>query len=261
MKTLISIPQKRPNEWKVETIAATEAYHLEDLYFEVITPINNNNKFVTDSNGWLTVDREMFKHEDYEAFFCKEKFDDLDGNSYPATAFVYLKDGSDKVSINLERPQGVTAYRKGTLWVNFDRLSEDDGKWVYESNLRSEYQKYTHTITVKNTDYNERKIQRRQDQPLFIQGNALSASKKIDPAGTDFEVRNEWNSASNIDNLKFSIRPFNDSTTILRIQNMHDEQEIKVGLYANKTSPLLTTFYGRAVTFGSITEQSLGGNM
>jgi hypothetical protein len=62
MKTLISIPRARPNEWKVETIAATEGYHMQDAYFEVITPISNNNKFVTDSNGWLTVDREMFKH-------------------------------------------------------------------------------------------------------------------------------------------------------------------------------------------------------
>jgi hypothetical protein len=42
---------------------------------------------------------------------------------------------------------------------------------------------------------------------------------------------------------------------------MHDEQEIKVGLFANKTSPLLTTFYARTATFASITEQSLGGNM
>jgi hypothetical protein len=138
----------------VETAAATEGYHLEDLYFEVVSPISNANKFVTDSNGWLAVEREMFKHEDYEAFFCPEKYDDLDGNSYPATAFAYLQDSSNKVSINLERPQGVTAYRKGTLWVNFDRLSEDDGKWVYESSLRSEYQKYTHVVTVKNDDYN-----------------------------------------------------------------------------------------------------------
>lgn len=123
MKTLISIPEERRNEWKVETITATEGYHMEDLYFEVATPIDNKNRFVTDSNGWLTVDREMFKHEDYEAFFCNEKYDDLDGNSYPATAFAYISDHQDKVSINLERPQGVTAYRKGTLWVNFDRLS------------------------------------------------------------------------------------------------------------------------------------------
>lgn len=42
---------------------------------------------------------------------------------------------------------------------------------------------------------------------------------------------------------------------------MHDEKEMKVGLYANKTSPVLTTYYGRTVNFGSITEQSLGGNM
>lgn len=73
----------------------------------------------------------MFKHEDYKAFFSKDKFDDIDGNSYPCTSFVYIKDGRDKVSVNIERPQGVISYRKGTIWVNFDRLSEDDGKWVY----------------------------------------------------------------------------------------------------------------------------------
>lgn len=63
---------------------------MEDLYFEVVTKINNNNKFVTDSNGWLTVTRQLFTHEDYKAFFSKDKFDDIDGNTYPATAFVYL---------------------------------------------------------------------------------------------------------------------------------------------------------------------------
>ena len=73
----------------------------------------------------------MFKHEDYQAHFDQNKFDDLDGNSYPATAFVYIQDENDKVSVNLERPQGVTAYKPGTIWINFDRLSQDDGKWVY----------------------------------------------------------------------------------------------------------------------------------
>jgi hypothetical protein len=123
----------------------------------------------------------MFKHEDYEAYFSPDKMDDLDGNSYPATAFAYLQGANDKVSINLDRPQGVTAYRRGTLWVNFDRLSEDDGKWVYESAYRSEYQKYTHVVTVQNKDYNERKVQRRYDQSLFIQGNLISPSQRVEP--------------------------------------------------------------------------------
>lgn len=57
MKTLVSIPKDLPNQWTVETITATEGYYLSDLYFEVITPINNLNQFVTDSNGWLTVKR------------------------------------------------------------------------------------------------------------------------------------------------------------------------------------------------------------
>ena len=65
MTTLISISKSMKNQWKVETITATGSYHLSDLYFEVITPIENKNKFVTDSNGWLTLKREMFKHEDY----------------------------------------------------------------------------------------------------------------------------------------------------------------------------------------------------
>lgn len=77
------------------------------------------------------MERTLFKHEDYEAQFSKEGYDDIDGNSYPMTAFCYIKDTTDKVSINTDRAQGVIAYKPGTLWVNFDRLSSDDGKWVY----------------------------------------------------------------------------------------------------------------------------------
>lgn len=35
---------------------------MQDLYFEVASSIENKDKFVTDSNGWLTVTRELFKH-------------------------------------------------------------------------------------------------------------------------------------------------------------------------------------------------------
>lgn len=45
------------------------------------------------------------------------------------------------------------------------------------------------------------------------------------------------------------------------MHNLHDEKEISVGLFAGKHSPILTTFYGRTVSFESITEQSLGANM
>lgn len=58
------------------------------------------------------------------------------------------------MSVNTDRPQGVIAYYPGTLWINMDRLSSDDGKWVYETTLRNEYQKFTHFITVENTDNN-----------------------------------------------------------------------------------------------------------
>ena len=70
------------------------------------------------------------------------------------TAFCFIEDNSDKVSINTDRPQGVIAYKTGTIWINIDRLSADDGKWVYETTYRSDYQRFSHVITVQNTDNN-----------------------------------------------------------------------------------------------------------
>ena len=72
------------------------------------------------------------------------------------TAFAYIQneDGTDKLSINTERPQDVISIKPGTLWSNYDRLSSDDEKWVYENTYRAEYQKFTHYITVGNNDNN-----------------------------------------------------------------------------------------------------------
>ena len=42
---------------------------------------------------------------------------------------------------------------------------------------------------------------------------------------------------------------------------MDDKEEIKVGLYAGKVSPVLTTYYARTVQFDAIEEAALGGNM
>lgn len=53
--------------------------------------------------------------------------------------------------------------------MNFDRLSSDDGKWVYENTFRSDYQRFTHVITVQNHNNNERKIQALHDMPIFTQ--------------------------------------------------------------------------------------------
>lgn len=110
---------------------------LEDLYLEVETSIANEDKFYMDSNGWLTMERKRFHHEDYEAHFSTEKYDDVDGNTYPMTAFAYIKDSQRKLSINTDRPQGVISPRKGVLWANYDRISSDDGKWVYERTFRN----------------------------------------------------------------------------------------------------------------------------
>lgn len=131
MKTILTFNNSDKNSFKVDTISAAELPKLADYYLSIKTEINNNNEFYTDSNGWLVVKRTLFKHEDYQAHFDPSKYDDIDGNSYPVNAFVYIQDANDKVSVNVDRPEGVIVYQQGDIWLNFDRLSEDDGKWVF----------------------------------------------------------------------------------------------------------------------------------
>lgn len=44
-------------------------------------------------------------------------------------------------------------------------------------------------VTVKNKNYNERKIQRLYDQPLLIQGNSISAWDRIEDMEIDLIQR------------------------------------------------------------------------
>lgn len=131
MKTLITFNNLDRQSFKVDTIYSSQLPQLSDYYLSIKTPIQNNKEFYTDSNGWLVVKRKLFYHEDYQAHFDPQKYDDIDGNSYPINSFVYIQDQNSKVSVNVDRPEGVIVYQDGDIWLNFDRLTSDDGKWVY----------------------------------------------------------------------------------------------------------------------------------
>lgn len=111
MKTILTFQNSDKSSFKVDTISSAQIPHLADYYLSIKTPLKNNKQFYTDSNGWLVVKRTLFHHEDYEAHFDSNKYDDIDGNSYPINAFVYIQDGNDKVSVNVDRPEGVIVYQ------------------------------------------------------------------------------------------------------------------------------------------------------
>ena len=104
MKTVITFNNSDKSTFKVDTISSAQLPHHADYYLSIKTPIKNNKQFYTDSNGWLVLKRTLFQHEDYQAHFDPNKYDDIDGNSYPINAFVYIKDSSNKVSVNVDRP-------------------------------------------------------------------------------------------------------------------------------------------------------------
>lgn len=224
--------------------------------------IKNGDKFYTDSNGWLTMERQLFHHEDYKAHFSPEGYDDINGNTYSMTAFAYIKDDKSKLSINTDRPQGVISPRPGILWVNYDRITSDDGKWVDETTHRNEYQRFTHHITLGESTHNqERFLQDYYDHPLVAQISEVESSERIEDYSVNLDPWREWATLSGSQSTKFWVRPWNDSSVTLRIQNNNDENSTRVGLFAGKVSPYLTTFFGNVMEFDSIEEMSLGGNM
>lgn len=83
--------------------------------------------------------------------------------------------------------------------------------------------KFTHHISVQNKDFKERKLQVQYDSPLFVQGRQLSKPAEA-PGQPDMSLRGQWTTLSKLDsgNLKFSLRAWNDSTLLMRVQNMHD---------------------------------------
>ena len=48
------------------------------------------------------------------------------------------------------------------------------------------------------------------------------------------------------------MKPWNDSTVLIRVHNLNDDNNRTVHLYASNVSPLLTTFYGNVVKFDYI---------
>lgn len=69
MKTIIETSYAAKGSWKVTTLSAAEAGALQDLYIEFSSNVKNEDKFYTDSNGWLVMSRKLNTREDFNAFF------------------------------------------------------------------------------------------------------------------------------------------------------------------------------------------------
>ena len=68
----------------------------------------------------------------------------------------------------------------------------------------------------------------------------------------DLETREKWAKLTNIEEIKLLIKPWNDSTVLVRVHNLNDKDNQTVNLFASDVSPLLTTFYGNTIRFSSI---------
>ena len=65
MLTVLTTSKSDHKNWQVDTHSASESYHTADYFLVVDSSIQNKGVFFTDSNGWLVMRREMYKHQDY----------------------------------------------------------------------------------------------------------------------------------------------------------------------------------------------------
>lgn len=111
MKTTIETSNVVKGSWKVTTLSAAEGGALQDLYAVFSANVKNDGKFFTDSNGWLVMGRKMFQREDFDPYFPEDGKDNINGNSYPMTAFSYIEDILLRLTVNTDRPQGVISLK------------------------------------------------------------------------------------------------------------------------------------------------------
>jgi hypothetical protein len=116
-------------------------------------------------------------------------------------------------------------------------------------------------FTKPNKNEAARTIQQLYDQPLIIQVNEIEPQLKYEQPSKSANQRNIWAARSGIENTKFWIRVWNDTSITLRIQNIYDDVPVKVGLFSDKLSPYLSTYYGNGFYFSELEELSMGGNI
>lgn len=58
--------------------------------------------------------------------------DKINANTYPTTAFAYIKNDTKKMAVWIDRAQGVAIYGNDSLLSNIERLTSEDGKGAAE---------------------------------------------------------------------------------------------------------------------------------
>lgn len=101
------------------------------------------------------------------------------------------------------------------------------------------------------------------DQPLIIQGNSVDPNQRV--AVNDYvltDTKRQWEEKVGLNRVKFQIKPWNDSSVLLRIFNMWDDKNASIQLFsADNISTFLTAYYGNDIEFKDVYETNMGGNI
>lgn len=101
------------------------------------------------------------------------------------------------------------------------------------------------------------------DQPLIIQGNSVDPNQRV--AVNDYvltDTKRQWEEKVGLNRVKFQIKPWNDSSVLLRVFNMWDDKNASIQLFsADNISTFLTAYYGNDIEFKDVYETNMGGNI
>ena len=101
----------------------------KEIVTRLLTPIESNATFFTDSNGREFLERKR----DYRPSWPMEVFEPVSGNYYPINAAIYIEDESSSLSVLVDRTQGGSSLIDGSIELMAQRRTlADDARGVDE---------------------------------------------------------------------------------------------------------------------------------
>ncbi|CAD8082066.1 unnamed protein product [Paramecium primaurelia] len=226
-------------------------YRGKEVILQVITDINNNKVFYTDSNG-LSLQRRQVNHRDSWQMTVLEP---VSGNYFPVNGAIMIKNENENQACAVlnDRAQGGTSLNNGVIELMLQRrLNNDDNKGVNERLDEQEEvdkkkvgmrQMMSHTIVFYNpkSDSNIlRQLQYQQDlKPLIY----FSTQDQVEYKSLENKFEKFIEKQSDYNLCKFYIEPWlTENQYLVRVHNLREEgiQKLKFPASLKFTETTLT---------------------
>uniref|UniRef100_A0A8D8LJC1 Alpha-mannosidase n=2 Tax=Cacopsylla melanoneura TaxID=428564 RepID=A0A8D8LJC1_9HEMI len=216
--------------WQVGPIPIVE-WQGKEIVTVYDTDIANNSTFFTDSNGR----RWMKRLRNYRSSWNWTATEPIAANYYPITTGVYIADKKQRLNVIVDRPEGASSMRNGSVEIMIHRrLLYDDNKGVREPLDEIAFSqglvaRGTHIIQFVDVRHAAKKYRLRNVRNVYRPW--LTVSKADVPNSAEFKISAKSNTFSLLkkplpNNVHIlTLEQWTNSTVLARFEHIFDKKE------------------------------------